>query len=80
VPSSSQRRATNLVRIRSGSVKVKARITPLRAAEPVIKRYVIIGLDTAQQAKDRYASSDMKNINTYNEQHTKGRAFLVDAV
>jgi hypothetical protein len=49
-------------------------------AEPAIKRYVIIGFDNAQQAKAWYDSADMKNINTYNDQHTKGRAFLVDAV
>ena len=54
------------------------KITPLRAAEPAIKRYVIIGFDNAQQAKAWYDSADMKDINTYNDQHTKGRAFLVE--
>jgi uncharacterized protein (DUF1330 family) len=55
-------------------------VTPLRAAEPAIKRYVIISFDSAQQAKAWYESSDMKSINAYNEQHTKGRAFLVEAL
>lgn len=54
-------------------------ITVLRAAEPALKRYVIIGFDSAQQAKAWYGSDDMKGINAYNDQHTKGRAFVVEA-
>jgi uncharacterized protein (DUF1330 family) len=50
-------------------------ITVLRAADPPLKRFVLIAFDTVQQAKDRYHSDDMKGINRYNEQHTKGRAF-----
>jgi uncharacterized protein (DUF1330 family) len=49
-------------------------------AEPAIKRYVIIGFDNAEKAKAWYDSADMKQLNAYNEQHTKGRAFMVDAV
>jgi|tagenome__1003787_1003787.scaffolds.fasta_scaffold20877207_2 uncharacterized protein (DUF1330 family) len=55
-------------------------ITPLRAAEPPIKRYVIIGFDNAQKAKDWYNSADMKSVNDWNDQHTKGRAFLVEGL
>jgi uncharacterized protein (DUF1330 family) len=52
-------------------------ITVLRAADPPLKRYIVIGFDSAQQAKAWYASEDMKGINAYNDQHTKGRAFVV---
>jgi uncharacterized protein (DUF1330 family) len=54
-------------------------ITVLRAADPPLKRYVVIGFDSVQQAKAWYDAADMKDINTYNEQHTKGRAFAVPA-
>jgi uncharacterized protein (DUF1330 family) len=52
----------------------------LRPGDPPIKRYIVIGFDNAQKAKDWYNSQDMKNLNEYNNQHTKGRAFIVDAV
>jgi uncharacterized protein (DUF1330 family) len=45
-----------------------------------LKRYAIIGFDNAQKANDWYADPDQKAINTYNEQHTKGRTFIVEAV
>ena len=54
-------------------------ITVLRAADPPLKRYVVIGFDNVQKAKAWYASEDMKGINAYNEQHTRGRAFVVEA-
>jgi uncharacterized protein (DUF1330 family) len=54
-------------------------ITVLRAGDPPLKRYVIIGFDGVQQAKAWYGADDMKGINAYNEQHTKGRAFVVEA-
>jgi uncharacterized protein (DUF1330 family) len=54
-------------------------ITVLRAAEPQLKRYVIIAFDDVQKAKSWYGSEDMKAINSYNDQHTKGRAFIVPA-
>jgi uncharacterized protein (DUF1330 family) len=54
-------------------------VTVLRAAEPPLTRYVIIGFDSVQQAKDWYDSEDWKPIRTYLEQHTKGRAFAVEA-
>ena len=54
-------------------------ITVLRAADPPLKRFVLIGFDTAQHAKDWYHSDDMKSITGYNEQHRKGRAFVVEA-
>jgi uncharacterized protein (DUF1330 family) len=74
-------KAPDVVKKHGGQFIVRTdKITPLRAAEPAIKRYVIIGFDNAQQAKAWYDSADMKDINTYNDQHTKGRAFLVDAV
>jgi uncharacterized protein (DUF1330 family) len=46
----------------------------------VLKRYAILGFDSVQQAKDWYAANNMKGINTYNEQQTKGRTFIVEAV
>ena len=55
-------------------------ITELRAAEPPIKRWVLIGFDSAQQAKDWYTSADNKPIDEYQRQHTKGRVFLVQPV
>jgi len=74
-------KAADIVKKHGGHFLVRTdKVTPLRAAEPPIKRYVIIGFDSAQQAKAWYESNDMKPLNTYNEQHTKGRAFLVDAV
>jgi uncharacterized protein (DUF1330 family) len=54
-------------------------ITALRAGDPPLKRYVIIGFDGVQQAKAWYGADDMKDINAYNEKHTKGRAFVVEA-
>jgi|SRR5271166_2872877 len=74
-------KASDPVKKHGGTFLVRTdKITPLRAAEPAIKRYVIIGFDNAQKAKEWYDSADMKDINAYNNQHTKGRAFLVDAV
>jgi uncharacterized protein (DUF1330 family) len=55
-------------------------ITTLRAADPPIKRYVIIGFDNVQQAKAWYGSDDMKGVAAYNEQKTKGRVFAVETL
>jgi uncharacterized protein (DUF1330 family) len=44
-----------------------------------LKRYVVIGFDSVQQAKDWYNSEDMKGINAYTSQHTKGRTYIVPA-
>src|SRR5262245_55824645 len=74
-------KAPDIVKKHGGSFLARTDIiTPLRAAEPAIKRYVIIAFDSAQKAKAWYESSDMKDINAYNNQHTKGRAFVVDAL
>ena len=54
-------------------------ITVLRAGDPPLKRYVIIGFDNAEQAKAWYNGDDMKGVVAYNAQHTKGRAFIVPA-
>lgn len=56
------------------------KITVLRAADPAIKRYVIIAFDTVQQAQTWYNSADMKAINEYNDKNTKGRAFVVEGM
>jgi uncharacterized protein (DUF1330 family) len=45
-----------------------------------LKRYVLLGFDTAQQAKAWYGSEDMKEANSYIDQHTKGRAYVVEAL
>ena len=73
-------RAAGLIEKNGGRFLVRTNeITVLRAADPPIKRYVLIGFDSVQQAKSWYASEDMKAINAYNEQHTKGRSFVVEA-
>ncbi len=54
-------------------------VTVLRAEEPPLTRYVIIGFDSVQQAKEWYDSADWKPIRSYLDQHTKGRAFVVEA-
>jgi uncharacterized protein (DUF1330 family) len=46
----------------------------------ILKRYAILGFDSVQQAKEWYASNDMRAINAYNEQQTKGRTYIVEAV
>jgi uncharacterized protein (DUF1330 family) len=55
-------------------------ITVLRAGDPPLKRYVIIGFDNIEQAKAWYNSEDWKPISTYLDQHTKGRAFAVETL
>jgi uncharacterized protein (DUF1330 family) len=55
-------------------------ITVLRAADPPLTRYVIIGFDDVQQAKTWWNSEDWKPIRSYLDQHTKGRAFVVEAM
>lgn len=73
-------KAAGLIEKNGGRFLVRTNeITVLRAADPPIKRYVLIGFDSVQQAKSWYASEDMKAINAYNEQHTKGRSFVVEA-
>ena len=56
--------------------------TLLREGTPPfpLKRYVLIGFDNVQQAKAWYGSGDMKDVNAYIEQHTKGRAYVVEAL
>jgi uncharacterized protein (DUF1330 family) len=56
-------------------------ITVLREGTPPfpIKRYVILGFDSVEKAKAWYGSDDMKSANAWTEQHTKGRAFVVEA-
>ena len=73
-------RAPEIIKKQGGHFLVRTNdITVLRPADPPLKRYVLIGFDSAQQAKDWYNSSEIKPINSYNEEHTKGRAFLVEA-
>jgi uncharacterized protein (DUF1330 family) len=43
-----------------------------------LKRF-IIGFDSIQQAKDWYASPDMKDIQAYINENTEGRVFAVKA-
>jgi uncharacterized protein (DUF1330 family) len=45
----------------------------------MLKRYVVVGFDSIDHAKAWYASEDMKGINAYTDQHTKGRAYIVPA-
>jgi len=56
-------------------------ITVLREGTPPfpIKRFAIIGFDSVEQAKDWYASPDMKDVQAYINKNTKGRAFAVKA-
>jgi uncharacterized protein (DUF1330 family) len=54
-------------------------IIPLRAANPPIKRFVILSFDSVQQAKTWYGSDDMKSVNEFNEAKTKGHSFIVAA-
>jgi uncharacterized protein (DUF1330 family) len=56
-------------------------ITVLREGTPPfpLKRIGIIGFDSIQQAKEWYASPEMKDIRTWIEAHTKGRLFAVKA-
>lgn len=78
--SSVAEKAPEIIKQHGGHFLVRTNeITVLRAADPPLKRYVLIGFDNAQQAKDWYNSTEMKPINSYNEEHTKGRAFLVEA-
>jgi uncharacterized protein (DUF1330 family) len=44
-----------------------------------IKRIGIIGFDSIEQAKEWYASPDMKDIRAYINENTKGRVFAVKA-
>jgi len=56
-------------------------ISVLREGAPPfpIKRYALIGFDDIEQAKAWYASPEMKDINGYINENTKGRAFAVKA-
>jgi len=56
-------------------------ITVLREGAPPfpVKRYAIIGFDSIEKAKDWYASPEMKDINAYINDNTKGRVFAVKA-
>ncbi len=56
-------------------------ITVLREGTPPfpLKRIAIIGFDNTQQAKEWYASPEMKDIRTWVDAHTKGRLFAVKA-
>jgi len=55
--------------------------TVLREGTPPfpLKRIAIIGFDSIQQAKDWYASPDMKDVQGYINENTKGRVFAVKA-
>jgi len=44
-----------------------------------VKRWVLIGFDSVQQAKDWYNSPEAKPVMAYIDQHTKGRIFAVKA-
>ena len=73
-------KASPVVEKHGGRLLVRTNnITELRAADPPIKRWILIGFDNVQQAKSWYASEDMKPINAYINQHSKGRAFVVEA-
>jgi uncharacterized protein (DUF1330 family) len=56
-------------------------ITILREGTPPfpIKRFALIGFDSVEQAKDWYASPDLKDMRAYINENTKGRAFAVKA-
>jgi uncharacterized protein (DUF1330 family) len=56
-------------------------ITVLREGTPPfpVKRYAVIGFDSIDKAKDWYASAEMKDINAYINENTKGRIFAVKA-
>ena len=54
-------------------------VTVLRAADPPLTRYVIIAFDDAQKAQAWWNSDEWKPIRTYLDQHTKGRAFAIQA-
>src|ERR1039457_5679765 len=56
-------------------------ITVLREGTPPfpVKRYALIGFDSIDKAKDWYASAEMKDINAYINDNTKGRIFAVKA-
>jgi uncharacterized protein (DUF1330 family) len=55
-------------------------VTVLRPGDPPLTRYVIIAFDDVQQAKTWWNSDEWKPIRTYLDQHTKGRAFAVQAM
>jgi len=55
-------------------------VTVLRPGEPPLTRYVIIAFDGVQQAQTWWNSEEWKPIRTYLDQHTKGRAFAVQAM
>jgi uncharacterized protein (DUF1330 family) len=55
-------------------------VTVLRPEDPPLKRYVIIGFDGVDGAKAWWNAPEWKPISTYLEQHTKGRAFVVEAL
>jgi uncharacterized protein (DUF1330 family) len=45
-----------------------------------LKRWALIGFDSVQQAKDFWDKSAGQEGRTYIEQHTKGRAYIVEAL
>jgi uncharacterized protein (DUF1330 family) len=45
-----------------------------------LKRWALIGFDDVAQAKDFWAKQAGQEGRTYIEQHTKGRAFVVEAL
>ncbi len=74
-------KAPDIAKKYGGSFVVRTdEMTVLRAADPPLKRYIIIGFDNVQKAKDWYGSNEMKAINSYNEAHTKGRVFVVETL
>jgi uncharacterized protein (DUF1330 family) len=44
-----------------------------------LKRLVILGFDNVDAAKAWWSSPDMKDINAYTQEHTKGRTYIVPA-
>jgi uncharacterized protein (DUF1330 family) len=74
-------RAPDIVKKAGGHFLARTdKITVLRAADPPLKRYVIIAFDNVQQAQTWYSSEDMKGLNSYTDKNTKGRAFVVEAL
>jgi uncharacterized protein (DUF1330 family) len=51
----------------------------LRANEPPVKRVAVIAFDTVQQAKTWWDADDMKSIRSYEDQHSKGPAVVIEA-
>ena len=62
----------------SGDIRFAADLP--RPGDPPLTRYVIIAFDGVQQAQTWWNSEEWKPIRTYLDQHTKGRAFAVQAM